>query len=340
VKRERAHVAVVLGIETSCDDTAAAVLRDGVIRSSVVSSQDAIHGSFGGVVPELASREHLRNILPVIAEALGRADVSLREVDAIAVTRGPGLLGSLLVGLSVAKGIALGQGVPLVAVNHLEGHLLSALIERDVRFPFLALLVSGGHTSLYLARSLGEYRCVGRTVDDAVGEAFDKAAKILGLGYPGGRAIDLLARGGDPAAVRFPRARIKQRPYDFSFSGFKTAVRQHVTAGPAAPLADVAASLQEALVDVLVQAALGAAMEYEVPRLVVAGGVSANSRLRDRLTAEGTSQGVEVAFPSPRLCTDNAAMIAYAGWRRIVQDGDDRLDVEAEAQLPLEGPCA
>jgi N6-L-threonylcarbamoyladenine synthase len=334
--RARSDATVVLGIETSCDDTAAAVVGDGVVRSSVVSSQDAIHSPFGGVVPELASREHLRNILPVIDDALARAGVSIDGIDAIAVTRGPGLMGSLLVGLAVAKGIALVQGVPLVAVNHLEGHLLSVLLERDVPFPFLALLVSGGHTSLYLARSFGEYSCVGRTVDDAVGEAFDKAAKILGLGYPGGRAIDALARDGDPGAVRFPRARVKHRPHDFSFSGVKTAVRQHVAAGRAAPLADVAASLQEALVDVLVHAALSAAAEYEIPRLVVAGGVSANSRLRDRLTADAVRHGVDVVFPSPRLCTDNAAMIAYAGWRRIAGGGSDPLDVEAEAQLALE----
>jgi len=336
VNRERSDVTVVLGIETSCDDTAAAVLRDGIVCSSVVSSQDAVHGPFGGVVPELASREHVRSILPVIDDALGRAGVVIGGIDAVAVTRGPGLMGSLLVGLSVAKGIALAQRVPLVAVNHLEGHLLSVLLEHDVQFPFLALLVSGGHTSLYLARDLGAYTCVGRTRDDAVGEAFDKAAKILGLGYPGGQAIDSLARGGDPAAVRFPRARVKDRPYDFSFSGFKTAVRQHVTRGPAAPLADVAASLQEALVDMLAETALRAAAEYEVPRLVVAGGVSANSRLRGRLTAEGASRGIDVVFPSLRLCTDNAAMIAYAGWRRLARDGGDALDVEAEAQLPLE----
>jgi N6-L-threonylcarbamoyladenine synthase len=329
-------VSVVLGIETSCDDTAAAVLHDGAIRSSVVSSQDAVHGPFGGVVPELASREHVRNVLPVIDAALDRARVSVAEIEAVAVSRGPGLMGSLLVGLSVAKGIALARRIPFVAVNHLEGHLLSVLLEREMPFPFLALLVSGGHTSLYLARDLGAYACVGRTRDDAAGEAFDKAAKILGLGYPGGQAIDLLARRGDPQAVRFPRARVRHHPHDFSFSGLKTAVRQHMTATPRAPLADVAASLQEALVDMLLSTAFGAAAEHGVPRLAVAGGVSANSRLRERFAAEGRNRGVDVIFPSRQLCTDNAAMIAYAGWRRLAREGGDALDVEAEAQLALE----
>jgi N6-L-threonylcarbamoyladenine synthase len=327
----------VLGIETSCDDTAAAVLTDGVVSSAVVSSQDAIHGPFGGIVPELASREHLRNVLPIIDEALGRAGVGLEQIDAVTVTRGPGLMGSLLVGLSVAKGIALARRIPLVGVNHLEGHLLSARLERDVPFPFLALLVSGGHTSLYFARALGSYACVGRTRDDAVGEAFDKTAKILGLGYPGGPVMDRLARTGDPTAVRFPRAKLKHGRHDFSFSGLKTAVRQHVAQEKAdVRPADVAASVQEALVDMLVETALGAAEDYEVSRLVVAGGVSANSRLRSRLGADGADRGIEVVFPSPCLCTDNAAMIAYAGWCRLVEGGVDDHALEAESQLSLE----
>jgi N6-L-threonylcarbamoyladenine synthase len=330
----------VLGIETSCDDTAAAVLVDGCVRSSVVSSQDAVHGPYGGVVPELASREHFRNLLPVLDAALDRAGVSLADVDAVAVTRGPGLVGSLLVGLSTAKGIAIARGVPLVGVNHLEGHVLSALLERPVSFPFLALLVSGGHTSLYVARDLGRYACVGRTRDDAAGEAFDKAAMILGLGYPGGRAVDVSAREGRPDAIRFPRARLPHGGHDFSFSGLKTAVWQHVaSAGGDVRTPDVAASVQEAIVDVLVDASLAAAAAHATARLVVAGGVAANSRLRARLAEAAAARGLDVILPSLGLCTDNAAMIAYAGWRRLVHpetETADDLDLEAEADLALE----
>ena len=331
----------ILGIETSCDDTAAAVLAGGSIRSSVVSSQDTVHGAYGGVVPELASREHVRNLLPVIDAALGRAGMTLEEIHGVAVTRGPGLVGSLLVGLSAAKGIALALRIPLIGVNHLEGHLLSVLLEREVPFPFLALLVSGGHTSLYLARALGEYTLVGRTRDDAVGEAFDKAAKILGLGYPGGRMIDAVARQGNPRAVRFPRAKLKQKGYDFSFSGLKTAVWQHVSGFPDAPVPDVAASVQEALVDMLVDTTCTAAADLGVNCLVVAGGVSANSRLRARFAGRGIACGLEVVFPPFPLCTDNAAMIAYAGWRRFMRGSVDDLDIGAEADLPLEpGWCS
>jgi N6-L-threonylcarbamoyladenine synthase len=329
-------VSVVLGIETSCDDTAAAVVVDGAVRASVVSSQDAVHGAFGGVVPELASREHLRNLVPVTDAALDRAGVTLGDLDAVAVTRGPGLMGSLLVGLSAAKGIALAQDVPLVGVNHLEGHLLSVQLERQVAFPFLALLVSGGHTSLYLARELGRYALVGRTRDDAAGEAFDKAAKLLGLGYPGGRVIDTLAREGDRAAVRFPRARLKGGGYDFSFSGLKTAVRQHVCGADAATAADVAASVQEALVDMLVETTCRAAADLEVSTLVVVGGVSANSRLRTRFNVEADARGFEVIVPPVHLCTDNAAMIAHVGACRLAYGMVDDLDVSAEATLPLE----
>lgn len=326
----------ILGIETSCDDTAAAVVEDGSIRSSVVSSQDTVHGAYGGVVPELASREHVRNVLPVIDAALTRAETTISEIDGIAVTRGPGLVGSLLVGLSVAKGISLAEEIPLVGVNHLEGHLLSVLLERDVEFPFLGLVVSGGHTSLYLARSIGRYALVGRTRDDAAGEAFDKSAKILGLGYPGGRVIDEVARGGDPGAVRFPRAKLKGKGYDFSFSGLKTAVWQYVSGSPRMAVPDIAASVQEALVDMLVGTSCAAATDLGVTSLVVAGGVSANSRLRARLNERGAEWGLEVIFPSIPLCTDNGAMIAYAGWRRFVRGAADGLHISAEANLPLE----
>jgi N6-L-threonylcarbamoyladenine synthase len=333
----------VLGIESSCDDSAAAVLRDGALLASVVSSQDAVHGPYGGVVPELASRHHVRNMLPVLDGALERAGISLDDVDGIAVTRGPGLVGSLLVGLTVAKGIAQRRGLPLVGVNHLEGHLLAVNLDRapddPVPFPFLGLIVSGGHSGLYLARAAGEYVCLGRTRDDAVGEAFDKAAKLLGLGYPGGPVIDRLARDGDPGAIRFPRATLKRGRFDFSFSGFKTALRHHLEERPAAPetLPDVAASLQEALVDMLVDTTTEALVETGVERLVVSGGVAANGRLRTRMTEAGAALGVDVLFPSRRHCTDNAAMIALAGAPRLAAGAHDGLDVNADADLPFGG---
>jgi N6-L-threonylcarbamoyladenine synthase len=332
---------VVLGIESSCDDSAAAVLRDGRLLASVVSSQEAVHGPYGGIVPELASRHHVRNLLPVIDAALTRAEVALGDVDGIAVTRGPGLIGSLLVGVAVAKGIAQRRRMPLVGVNHLEGHLLAVNLERPpsepMPYPFLGLIVSGGHTGLYLARAPGDYACLGRTRDDAVGEAFDKAAKLLGLGYPGGPAIDRTARGGDGAAFRFPRARVKRGRFDFSFSGLKTAVRQHVAEHPLTPemLPDLTASIQEALVDMLVDATTKALAATGVPTLVVSGGVAANGRLRAKMMEAGASLGVEVLFPSPGLCTDNAAMIALAGSPRLAAGERDGLDTGATADLPL-----
>ena len=332
---------VVLGIESSCDDSAAAVLRDGRLLASVVSSQETVHGPYGGVVPELASRHHIRNLLPVIDAALARAEVTLDDVDGLAVTRGPGLVGSLLVGVSVAKGIAQRRRLPLVGVNHLEGHLLAINLERSpsepVPFPFLGLIVSGGHTGLYLARARGDYACLGRTRDDAVGEAFDKAAKLLGLGYPGGPVIDRTARGGDATAIRFPRARVKRERFAFSFSGFKTAVRQHVAEHPPTPasLPDLTASIQEALVDMLVDTTTEALAATGVPTLVVSGGVAANGRLRSKMTEAGASLGVDVLFPRPGLCTDNAAMIALAGWPRLLAGERDGLDTGAEADLPF-----
>jgi N6-L-threonylcarbamoyladenine synthase len=342
---------IILGVETSCDDTAAAVLANRDLRSSVVSSQDAVHGPYGGIVPELASRHHLANILAVIHAALDNAAVEIGDVEGIAVTCGPGLVGSLLVGLSAAKGIAFTKGIPLVGVNHLEGHLLAIFLEREVDFPYVALLASGGHTSLYLVEEPGQYRRIGATRDDAAGEAFDKGAKMLGLGFPGGRVIDRLARSGDPAAIRFPRATIRGSRYEFSFSGLKTALREFLrrehgvaptTAGGAAQgvvaerlLCDIAASFQEAIVDMLVTTTLGAAEALRVPRIVVSGGVSANSRLRARMEDDAGGMGIEVAFPSPRFCTDNAAMIAYAGARRLRRGDRDDLSLNAVASLPL-----
>ncbi len=335
---------IVLGLESSCDDSAAAVLRDGRLVSSVVSSQDEVHGPYGGVVPELASRHHVSNMLPVIDAALDRAGIGLDAVDGVAVTRGPGLIGSLLVGLSVAKGIALRRGLPLVGVHHLEGHLLAPNLDRapddPIAAPFLGLIVSGGHSGLYLASGPGAYERLGTTRDDAVGEAFDKVAKTLGLGYPGGPAIDRLARTGNPAAIRFPRARLKRGRFDLSFSGFKTAVWQWVRDHPPAPedLPDIAASVQEALVDMLVDATAEALDATGAERLVVSGGVSANRRLRERMAAFGDAHGVEVIVARPALCTDNAAMIALAGWPRLAAGDDDGLGVEADAAPPFGAP--
>jgi N6-L-threonylcarbamoyladenine synthase len=332
---------VILGIESSCDDTAAAVLIDGQVRSNVVSSQDEVHRKYGGIVPELASRTHLRAIVPVIDAALRNAGVTLGEVQGIAATAGPGLVGSLLVGLSTAKALAFARGLPLVGVNHLEGHILSPQLEREVAFPYLVLLVSGGHTSLYWAEARGCYRCLGITRDDAAGEAFDKVAKMLGLGFPGGRVVDELARGGDREAIHFPRARLKPgrhgRPFDFSFSGLKTAVwqhmRDHAPRGDAA--AAVAASFQEAVVDMLLDGLFAAAREVRAERVVIAGGVAANSRLRERAQQAGGEFGLSITMPSLRYCTDNAAMIAYAGSWRLQRGDCDPPTLNAAADLEL-----
>ncbi len=327
----------VLGIETSCDDTAAAVLCNGKILASVVSSQDEIHGPYGGVVPELASRHHMVNILPVIDQALARAQVSLEQIQGVVATCGPGLIGSLLVGLSTAKSIAMARDLPFIGVNHLEGHLLAVLLEAEVSFPFLALLVSGGHTCLYLVRELGDYQFLGGTRDDAAGEAFDKAAKMMGLGYPGGRVVDKLAQGGDPQAIHFPRARLKTGRYDFSYSGVKTAMRLFLQANPSweQTKEDVAASFQEAVVDMLMEPTLRAAQELKMERIVVTGGVSANSRLRGRATEEGNKAGMKVFFPPFKFCTDNAAMIAFAGSWRLAQGERSPFSLNASAALRL-----
>jgi N6-L-threonylcarbamoyladenine synthase len=337
----------VLAIETSCDDTAAAVLDDGGVRASIVASQDGIHAKYGGIVPELASRQHLVAILPVIRRALDEAGVGLDDIEGIAATHGPGLVGSLLVGLQVAKGIAFDRGLPFVGVNHLEGHLLAILLDHPVAFPYLGLLVSGGHTSLYLVEDLGRYRQLGRTRDDAAGEAFDKGAKMLGLGFPGGREIDRRAAAGNREAIRFPRASLKRGQYDFSFSGVKTALRQHVLdtgmgsvdggafTGDAAALADVCASFQEAIVDMLLGPTLKAARDLAVGSIVVSGGVSANGRLRAKMAEAGAADGCEVAFPRFAYCTDNAAMIGYAGRMRLLRGERHDLELNASATLPI-----
>ena len=331
---------LVLGVETSCDDTAAAVLRDGNrILANVVSSQDQIHGPYGGVVPELASRQHVQNILPIIDRALQTAGVGLQDLNGIAVTYGPGLVGSLLVGLSLVKGLAFRWGLPFVGVNHLEAHLLAIHLEHDVSFPYLALLASGGHTLLYLVKDVGGYVRLGGTRDDAAGEAYDKVAKMIGLGYPGGRAIDNLAKAGDRKAIRFPRAHIKKGSYEFSFSGIKTSVWHYLNSQDNQEwrngLADIAASFQEAVVDMLVQPTIKAAMAHEVRRIVLAGGVAANSRLREKLKERADQQGLEVFFPAPKFCTDNAAMIALTGYQWLKRGRRDEFCLNADADLTL-----
>ena len=328
----------VLGIESSCDDTAVAIVHGRQILSNVVSSQDAVHSPYGGIVPELASRQHIQNILPLLDEALGQADVSLDGIDGIAVTSGPGLVGSLLVGVSLAKSLAFAKNLPLIGVNHLEGHLLAVQLEQDVAFPFVCLLVSGGHTSLYFARNWGDYQRLGATRDDAAGEAFDKGAKMLGLGYPGGRLIDQLAKKGNLQAFRFPRARIKNAKYDFSYSGLKTALRQFLLSPQRAEYsdADIAASYQEAIVDMLVDTTLRAVGDMGIARVVVSGGVSANSRLRERMAEVGHRHNLQVFFPALKLCTDNAAMIAFAGAWRLAAGQRSGLDLNASAVLHLE----
>ena len=326
----------VLGIETSCDETAAAVVVGGRdVLSSVVSSQVDIHARYGGVVPEIASRAHVELLTPVIAEALVESGLADADVGAVAATYGPGLVGALLVGVSTAKALALVWDVPFVAVNHLEGHLYAALLDDpDLPLPALVLLVSGGHTLLVAMESPGSYRVLGGTLDDAAGEAFDKVARYLGLGYPGGPAIDRVARDGDPTAIAFPRAMLDDG-LDLSFSGLKTAVINHCRRNPEVGTADVAASFQAAVVDVLVAKALRAAEQVGARGICLGGGVAANSLLRDQLVAEGEAAGLHVSLPSPAMCTDNAAMIAAAGWHRLRTVGPSGLDTGAVPNLGL-----
>lgn len=327
----------VLGIESSCDECAAAVLDEaGRLRSSVVSSQIPLHAPYGGVVPELASRDHLRRILPTIREALARAGCTLRDIDGLGVTRGPGLIGSLLVGVVAARTLSLVLDRPVAGINHLEAHLHAAFLERpDLGYPYLGLVVSGGHTSLFRVDGVGRLKLVGQTRDDAAGEAFDKAAKLLGLGYPGGVAIQNAATEGDPQALSFPRPLPGKRP-EFSFSGLKTSLAVHVKrhgvpAGKA--LADVAASFQEAVVDTLVKKTLAAARRENLSRVVVAGGVAANRRLRTVMQERGQAEEIEVVFPSLALCTDNAAMVAALARQYLLAGRDDRADLDADASL-------
>ena len=326
----------ILGIETSCDETAAAVVEHAtIVRSSVVSSQIDRHARYGGVVPEIASRAHVELLTPVVAQALVEGGVADHEVEAVAATHGPGLIGSLLVGVSAAKALALVWGVPFVAVNHLEAHLYASFLEEpDLEMPLVVLLVSGGHTMLVHMLGHGRYRLLGQTIDDAAGEAFDKVARFLGLGYPGGPVIDKLAGEGDPEAIRFPRAMLDQG-HDFSFSGVKTSVVNHVRRNPDVATADVAASFQEAVVDVLVTKARRAAREVGAKGICLGGGVAANSALRQRLVDACIEDGLRPFVPSRSMCTDNAAMVAAAAWWRLRADGPSSLETGATPSLRL-----
>jgi N6-L-threonylcarbamoyladenine synthase len=338
----------ILGIETSCDETAASVVEDRTrVLSSVVASQIEFHRKYGGVVPEIASRRHVESIAPVISEALEDASMTLDDLDAIAVTAGPGLVGSLLVGVCAAKAMAWQRGLPLLGVNHLEGHIRSVFIEHpDVVFPAMAMVVSGGHTSLYLCPEEGVYRTVARTRDDAAGEAFDKVAKLLGLGYPGGPVIDRLSEGADETAVRFKKAVMKDRSLDFSFSGLKTAVRRRVLAeGLAHPTAtggevsdrvrDLVASFQKAVVDALVSTTLAACRLERVSSVLVTGGVACNRRLRRAFQEAGAEHGLAIHLPSPQYTTDNAAMIAAAGFLHFDRGDHASLELNADPALRL-----
>lgn len=331
----------ILAIESSCDETAAAVIKNGrTVLSNVISSQIALHTLYGGVVPEIASRKHIEKINQVIEEALTEAGMELNQMDAIGVTYGPGLVGALLVGVAEAKAISFATGIPLVGVHHIEGHVSANYIEHpDLEPPFLCLIVSGGHTHLVIVKEYGEYEIIGRTHDDAAGEAYDKVARAIGLGYPGGPKIDKLAKEGNPAAIAFPRAHVEGCPYDFSFSGLKSAVLNYLhhaeQVGEEINRADVAASFQAAVVDVLVDRTLQAAKEYDIDKIALAGGVASNSALRAGMEAACKKAGKKLYFPSPIYCTDNAAMIgaaAYYEYKKGVRHG---LDLNAVPNLKI-----
>ena len=329
----------ILAIESSCDETAAAVVRNGrTILSNVISSQIALHTLYGGVVPEIASRKHIEKINQVIKQALSDANVTLQDIDAIGVTYGPGLVGALLVGVAEAKAISYGTGKPLVGVHHIEGHVSANYIEhKDLEPPFL--IVSGGHTHLVIVKEYGVYEIVGRTRDDAAGEAFDKVARAIGLGYPGGPKIDKLAREGNKNAILFPRAHIDGAPYDFSFSGVKSAVLNYLNScemkKEEVNRADIAASFQNAVVDVLVKNTIRAAKDFNIGQIAIAGGVAANSALREAMGNGCEEQGLKLCYPSPIYCTDNAAMIGVAAYYEFIKGTRHGLDLNAVPNLKI-----
>ena len=342
-------MSIILGIDTSCDDTAAAVVENGTkILSNIVSNQTEIHKKYGGIVPELASRQHIEMIWPVVDEALKTAGIKLEGLSGVAVCHGPGLIGSLLVGCSFAKALCYSKGIPLVAVNHLEGHIFSSFLEEPKpAFPFLALIASGGHTCLYRVDDFRKYRELGRTRDDASGEAYDKVAKLLGLGYPGGPIIEKLAQDGNPEAIDFPRAYLPET-FDFSFSGIKTAVLNYVKRNELsvmgrdssrithhALLNDIAASFQASVIDVLVKKTEWAIRKERIKRVILTGGVAANNELRKRMKEMCDERGSGIFIPSAYLCTDNAAMIASAGYHHFKAGNFADLDLNPQAYLPL-----
>ncbi len=335
---------LVLAIETSCDDTGAAVISDGrKILSNIVSSQVPIHQKYGGVVPELASRKHIESIVPIVTGALEVARITPKQVDGLAVTQGPGLVGSLLVGLSFAKSVAFATGLPFVGVNHVEAHLSAIFLEeKPPKFPFIGLVVSGGHTSLYRMDGFGKFKRLGQTRDDAAGEAFDKVAKLLGLGYPGGPIIDALSKAGNSKAIRFPRPVLSKKSLDFSFSGLKTSVVNYVKANPPSSagypenlIKDIVSSFQEAVVDVLVKKTIQAARDQKLKRIVLSGGVAANQRLRQRMKEELSELKLKLYLPSPSFCTDNAAMVGVVGYEYLKRGIHSPLSLNAFSNLPL-----
>jgi N6-L-threonylcarbamoyladenine synthase len=332
---------ITLGIETSCDETAVAVVEDGFhVRANLIARQEHLHERYGGVVPEVAARAHVELLNPLLERALDEAGVGFRNIDGVAVTVGPGLVGALLVGMAAAKAVSLATGVPLIGVNHLEGHVWANFLEHGTPDPpYVALVVSGGHTMLVHMPEVHRHELLGQTLDDAAGEAFDKVARLLGLGFPGGPALDAMATEGDPTAIRFPRAMEDSGDLDFSMSGLKTAVLRYVRAqqdgGRDVSLPDVAASFQEAIVDVQVSKTVTAAKDKRVDTVLLGGGVVANTRLRHRMTEAGEREGLRVLYPSLDLCTDNAAMIATVGAARLARGERSSLDIAADPNLRL-----
>ena len=336
---------LVLGLETSCDETAAAVLKDGdTLLSNIINDQIDIHSEYGGIVPELAGRSHNERVHRVIKESLQKADLHLRDIDLIAVTMGPGLIGSLLVGLNTAKGLSYGLRKPMVGVNHLEGHILAIYLQKKVKFPFIALVVSGGHTELYRVSGFGQYKLLGRTRDDAAGESFDKVGKMLGLPYPGGPAIEKLARNGNGNSHKFPRAYLEKGSLDFSFSGLKTSVRTFLNhrqqdSSITVTDEDISACFQDAVLEVLVDKLIAACKREKLSRIVVTGGVASNGALREAVKKEAQCWGFQSFFPDPIFCTDNAAMIACAGYYKFVRDPSSSSffkELDAKASLSIE----